>query len=447
MRRRTRPLVQHHRQVGGGDERRDVRRRRRVGDLGEPRTAAPAWTPRAPWSATGRATCRPARPSTPRPSGAAAQGTIRATPISVSTSTASSPRSPLGIACTTVTDGRRRRERPRPSRHGHRERSLARGGDRPRDRPAPAVGQHDGLADPQTAYGDGVVRLVARDLDHRAHRRVVERRHPVDRQRHQAAQCPLNASRSRPNIAAALLAHLSGRLLLVPDRGQLAEQLLLARVEPGRRLDETVTIRSPRPERRPGTPRPCIICDEPDWRARLDVELERRLDARRSVAGLRRRPGRPRASAGSAWCRARPRSSAPPPSCAGRCPGGRTSGARATWISTYRSPAGPPPGPTSPCSASWTRVPVSTPAGILTVSVRRDRTRPSPEHSRHGSGMIEPKPRQAAHGRRVRISPRNDRCTWATSPAPWQVSHGTGLRPGRRCPRRGRSCRPRRCRP
>ena len=36
---------------------------------------------------------------------AAAHGTIRSTPISVSTSTASSARSPLGIACTTVTDG------------------------------------------------------------------------------------------------------------------------------------------------------------------------------------------------------------------------------------------------------------------------------------------------------------------------------------------------------
>ena len=62
----------------------------------------------------------------------------------------------------------------------------------------------------------------------------------------------------------------------------------------------------------------------------------------------------------------------------------------ATWISTYRSPAGPPPGPTSPSSASWTRVPVSTPAGIFTVSERRERTRPSPEHSRQGAGMIVP---------------------------------------------------------
>ncbi len=103
----------------------------------------------------------------------------------------------------------------------------------------------------------------------------------------------------------------------------------------------------------------------------------------------------------------------------------------ATRISTYRSPAGPPPGPTSPCSVSWTRVPVSTPAGILTVRVRRERTRPSPEHSRHGSGMIEPKPRQAAHGRSVRISPRNDRCTWATSPGTAAGLAGDRLAAGR----------------
>ena len=75
-------------------------------------------------------------------------------------------------------------------------------------------------------------------------------------------------------------------------------------------------------------------------------------------------------------------------------------------------------------------MPVSTPAGILTVSARRERTRPSPEHSRQGSGMTVPKPRQAAQGRRVRISPRKERCTWATSPWPRQVSQGTGWLPG-----------------
>ena len=75
-------------------------------------------------------------------------------------------------------------------------------------------------------------------------------------------------------------------------------------------------------------------------------------------------------------------------------------------------------------------MPVSTPAGIFTVSVRRERTRPSPEHSRHGSGMIVPKPRQAAHGRMVRISPRNDRCTCTVSPRPPQVSQVFGLVPG-----------------
>ena len=34
--------------------------------------------------------------------------------------------------------------------------------------------------------------------------------------------------------------------------------------------------------------------------------------------------------------------------------------------------------------------PVSTPAGTSTTSVRRVRTRPSPEQSRQGSGIVEP---------------------------------------------------------
>ena len=50
-------------------------------------------------------------------------------------------------------------------------------------------------------------------------------------------------------------------------------------------------------------------------------------------------------------------------------------------ISMYRSPAGPPPGPTSPCESRWIRLPSATPAGILTLMVRVVRTRPSPEHS------------------------------------------------------------------
>ena len=44
--------------------------------------------------------------------------------------------------------------------------------------------------------------------------------------------------------------------------------------------------------------------------------------------------------------------------------------------------------------------------------------------------MIVPKPRQAAHGRMVRISPRNERCTCTVSPRPPQVSQVFGLVPG-----------------
>src|SRR5687767_4901905 len=60
-----------------------------------------------------------------------------------------------------------------------------------------------------------------------------------------------------------------------------------------------------------------------------------------------------------------------------------------SWISTYRSPAGPPPGPTSPCPVRRMRMPSSTPAGTFTCSVRRDRTRPSPPHSRVGDDLAD----------------------------------------------------------
>ena len=73
-----------------------------------------------------------------------------------------------------------------------------------------------------------------------------------------------------------------------------------------------------------------------------------------------------------------------------------------------RSPAGPPPGPTSPSPASWIRVPVSTPGGIFSVSVRRVRTRPSPPHSGHGSRDDDAEALARGHGRAVMTWPRND---------------------------------------
>ncbi|SKV99553.1 Uncharacterised protein [Mycobacteroides abscessus subsp. massiliense] len=94
--------------------------------------------------------------------------------------------------------------------------------------------------------------------------------------------------------------------------------------------------------------------------------------------------------------------------------------------STYRSPAGPPPGPTSPCAASRTRMPSPTPAGILTVISRRARTRPSPPHLWHGSVMTSPAPWHVGQGREVNTWPSRDRCTVCTSPRPPQVSQALG---------------------
>src|SRR5690606_4261246 len=100
-------------------------------------------------------------------------------------------------------------------------------------------------------------------------------------------------------------------------------------------------------------------------------------------------------------------------------------------ISRYTSPAGPPPGPTSPWPVSLMRVPVSTPAGMSTVRVRRLRTRPSPEHSGHGSGITVPNPWHAPHGLDVMTWPRNDRATRWTTPRPPHTSHVRGEVPGR----------------
>ena len=74
-------------------------------------------------------------------------------------------------------------------------------------------------------------------------------------------------------------------------------------------------------------------------------------------------------------------------------------------------------------------MPSSTPAGTLTVSVRRARTRPSPEHSPQGCSMIDPSPEQRGQVRVVMTWPRKDRCTCCTSPRPRQVSQVIGYVP------------------
>lgn len=91
---------------------------------------------------------------------------------------------------------------------------------------------------------------------------------------------------------------------------------------------------------------------------------------------------------------------------------------------------GPPPGPTSPSPASWILVPLSTPAGILTVRVRRDRTRPSPAHSGQGVGTTVPKPWHWGQGREVMTWPRKERVTCETSPRPRHMSQVCAAVPG-----------------
>src|SRR5690625_1814393 len=76
------------------------------------------------------------------------------------------------------------------------------------------------------------------------------------------------------------------------------------------------------------------------------------------------------------------------------------------------------------------RVPVATPAGTLIFKLRRERTRPSPEHSVHGSGITVPKPWQAEHWAVVITCPRNERATRWTVPRPPHTSQVRGSVPG-----------------
>ena len=114
----------------------------------------------------------------------AAHGTICATPTSVSTSTASSPRSPFGIAWTTVKAGSGAGVDDADATVTSNTRLPVDATSPDGRRPAP-VGQHDRLPHPQAAYGDGVVRLVALDGDRRPHIDPVQRRDEVHGQGHQ----------------------------------------------------------------------------------------------------------------------------------------------------------------------------------------------------------------------------------------------------------------------
>src|SRR4029079_15667084 len=72
------------------------------------------------------------------------------------------------------------------------------------------------------------------------------------------------------------------------------------------------------------------------------------------------------------------------------------------------------------------RVPSSTPAGMLTDSVRSFWTRPEPEQSLHGSSIVSPRPWQAGHVRAIVKKPWLAR----TFPTPPHVAQMWALVPG-----------------
>src|SRR5581483_4752067 len=89
------------------------------------------------------------------------------------------------------------------------------------------------------------------------------------------------------------------------------------------------------------------------------------------------------------------------------------------------SPAGPPRKPASPSPAKRMRVPSSTPAGMLTDSVRSLTTLPEPLQDVPGSLMISPRPWQEGQVRSMVKNP----CEARTLPAPPHVGQEEGAVP------------------
>src|SRR5512140_627865 len=77
----------------------------------------------------------------------------------------------------------------------------------------------------------------------------------------------------------------------------------------------------------------------------------------------------------------------------------------------------PPLGPVSPCPGIETRLPSSTPEGIVTFIFCFFFARPDPPQSRQGFSMIEPSPLQLGQGCAMEKKPDERR----TCPEPWQV--------------------------
>src|SRR6056297_1103793 len=91
----------------------------------------------------------------------------------------------------------------------------------------------------------------------------------------------------------------------------------------------------------------------------------------------------------------------------------------------YRSPVGPPRNPASPSPASRMRVPVSTPAGMFTLSARFFWILPAPPQALQGFLMICPSPEQVGQVRSTVKKP----CWALTFPIPEQVGQVTGSVP------------------
>ena len=97
-----------------------------------------------------------------------------------------------------------------------------------------------------------------------------------------------------------------------------------------------------------------------------------------------------------------------------------------TWNLMMRSPAVPPPGPRSPLPEMRTREPLSTPAGTLTLSLRRVFTWPRPEQLEHGVSGTIPRRIHTGHGRVTENPP----CPNVTSPLPSHSAQRTSDVPG-----------------
>src|SRR5690606_27387565 len=96
------------------------------------------------------------------------------------------------------------------------------------------------------------------------------------------------------------------------------------------------------------------------------------------------------------------------------------------WISTYKSPGGPPLMPGSPLPLERLRMPSSMPGGILTCRVLLRRIRPTPSQAVHGSVISLPDPWQVGQVCCTLKKP----CCMRTAPEPPHVRHVLADVPG-----------------